>query len=158
MTGRFKHYLLNEEKSYLSHRIGDVMTAMQDVQDDLPGLGARHLVKIAEDLVNQIRKILHGHWSEKNKKHLEELQKVGVAIKKTIEEKGDLKEMLPSATAYLQQLCGKLGVKMNNLDAPDITPGQDANSADFQQTQPDQPPQQQQMPQQPPQMQPQGMM
>jgi hypothetical protein len=141
MAQRFKYFLLNEEKSYLGHRIGDVMSAMQDVQNDLPNLGSRHLVKIGEDLVNQIRKILHGHWSAKNKKHLVELQKIAVAIMKTIDEKGDLKEILPAATAALQQISGKIGVKINNLDAPDATPGQDATGADFQQTQPDQQPQ-----------------
>lgn len=131
---RFKLFLLNEERSYLGHRVGDVLSAMQGVQDDMPNLGTRHLTKLAEDLVNQIRKILHGHWSAKNHIHLKELQKVGVAIKKTIEEKGDLKELLPSATATVQQLMGKLGVKMNNLDAPDAMPGQNASPQDFQLT------------------------
>jgi hypothetical protein len=107
---------------------------MQDVQQDMPNLGTRHLIKLAEDLVNQIRKILHGHWSAKNHVHLKELQKVAVAIKKTIEEKGDLKELMPSATTMIQQLTAKLGVKMNNLDAPDATPGQDVTQQDFQMT------------------------
>lgn len=139
MTNKFKNYLLNEEKSYLGHRVGDVLSAMQDVQNDLPNFGSRHLTKIAEDLVNQIRKILHGHWTGKNAVHLKELQKIAVAIKKTIEEKGDLKEILPAATASMQQLSGKLGVKINNLDAPDTTPGQNASPQDFQQTPPPQP-------------------
>jgi hypothetical protein len=141
---RFKAFLLNEEKSYLGHRVGDILTAMQDVQQDLPNLGSRHLTKIADDLVNQIRKILHSSWSGKNQNYLKELQKIGVAIKRTIEDRGDLKEILPSAAQALQQLSGKLGVKINNLDAPELMQGQEAQPDDFQQTGPDpqsQPPQ-----------------
>lgn len=131
---KFKSFLLNEEKSYLGHRVGDVLTAMQGVQEDLPNLGSRHLTKLAEDLVNQIRKILHSRWSPKNQKHLKELQKIGVALKKTIEDRGDLKDVLPAATQAMQDLSGKLGVKVNTMDAPDLLPGQDIGQQDFQQT------------------------
>lgn len=115
---RFKLFLLNEERSFLGHRVGDVLTAMQDVQQDIPNLGQRHLTKLGEDLVNQIRKILHSRWSAKNYKHLKELQKIGVAIKRAIDEKGDLRELLPAATQAMQDLSTKLGVKVNNLQAP----------------------------------------
>lgn len=147
---KFKLFLLNEERSYLGHRVGDVLTALQDIEQDMPNLGSRHLTKLAEDMVNQIRKILHGSWSPKYHRHLKELQKVAVALKKTIEEKGDLKEILPAASAAIQQLSGKLGVKVNNLDAPDELPGQNITQQDFQMTGPD-PSQQQQPPQAPPQ-------
>lgn len=116
---RFKGYLLNEEKSYLGHRVGDVLTAMQELEEDMPNLGSRHLNKLAEQLVGQIRKILHSQWTLKNQAHLRELQKIGVAIQKTIDDKGDLKEILPAATQALQQLSGKLGVKVNNMEAPE---------------------------------------
>jgi hypothetical protein len=131
---RFKVFLLNEERSFLGRKVGDVLTAMQDVQQDMPNLGQRHLTKIAENLVNQIRKILHGRWSPKYQKDLRELQKVAVAIMRTIEEKGDLKEILPTATQTVQTLSGKLGVKVNNLEAPEQLPGQDATPQDFQMT------------------------
>lgn len=158
---KFKNYLLNEEANFLGHRVGDILTAMQDVQQDMPNLGTRHLTKIAEELVNQIRKILHGSWSAKHQKDLRELQKVGVAIMKTIEEKGDLKEIIPAATQQLQNLSGKLKVKVNNLEAPQM-PGEDISQNDFQLTgqgpeqPPQQPPQGAPQPQQPPQNQPQG--
>lgn len=153
--GKFGLFLVNEEKSYLGHRVGDVLTAMQDIQQDMPNLGTRHLTKIAEDLVNQIRKIIHGSWSPKYFKHLQELQKVGVAIMRTIEEKGDLKELIPTATQMLQSLSSKLGVKVNALEAPDAIPGQNASQSDFQITgdgsqNQQQPPDQQQPPMQPP--------
>lgn len=131
---KFKNYLLNEEKSYLGKKVGDVLTAMQDAQEDLPNLGARQLIRLAGDIVNQIRKILNDSWSGKSIKHLLELQRAGVAIQKAIDEKGDLKEILPAATQLIQKISGDLGVKVNNLEAPEQSMGTDINQNDFQLT------------------------
>lgn len=139
----FKSFLINEEKSHLGHRVNDVLSGMEDVQKDMDNLGSRHLNRLAEDLVNQIRKILHSQWSPKSFKHLEKLQSIGVVLAKTIEEKGDLRELLPNVIKATQQIAGKLGVKINNLQAPEIG---DIEDSDFQQT-----------PQQPEQGQGQGM-
>ena len=107
---RFKHFLVNENRTYLGRKVNDVLTSLQDVQEDMPNLGSRHLTKLADQVVNQIRKILHSSWDVANHKHLKELQKIGVAIQKTINEKGDLKEILPAATQSVQTLAGKLGI------------------------------------------------
>ena len=140
---RFRGFLLNEEKGHLGHKVNSVLTGMQDIQTDMGNIGSRHLNRLAEEIVNQIRKILHSNWTQKNHKYLIDLQKIGVAIMKTIEEKGDLKDVLPSATQELQNLAGKLGVKVNNLEAPEI-PGKDIDQDDFEMTgdgtsQPEQP-------------------
>ena len=132
---KFGVFLLNEERSYLGHRIGDVLSSVQELQDDMPNLGSRHLARLAENVVNQIRKILHTNWNAKYNNKLKELQKIAVAIQKTIDEKGDLKEMIPSAVAALQNLSGKLGVKINNLEAPEVPDEQDIQPQDFQPTQ-----------------------
>lgn len=144
---RFKLFLINEERNFLGRKIGDVLTAMQDIQQDMPNLGSRHLTKLGEDLVNQIRAILHSRWSPKHEKDLRELQKVAVAIMRTIDERGDLREIIPTATQVLQTVSGKLGAKVNNLKAPDAIPGQNASQSDFQLsgTGPQMPPQGQEM-------------
>jgi hypothetical protein len=131
---KFKLFLLNEDKAYLGHKVGDLLTSMQDLQDDMENVGSRHLNRLAEEVVNQIRKILHDQWEQRNHKYLKELQKIGVAIQKTIEDKGDLKEMLPSAVQALQDLSGKLGVKVNNLEAPEMETGEPINQDDFENT------------------------
>ena len=159
---KFKSFLINENKSYLGHRVGDVLTAVHDLTDDLENLGARHLTRLAEEIVNRIRKILHGQWEARNHKYLQELQKVAVAIQKTIDEKGDLREILPAAQQSLEDLSGKLGIKINSLQAPpERAGGEDVSQQDFQLTgqgpsqqnqgqPPQQPPQGQFPPQQPP--------
>jgi len=153
----FKYFLLNEERGYLGHRVNDVLTSIQDLQDDIENLGSRHLSRLAEDIVNQIRKILHSQWAPRSHKHLEELQKIAVAIQKTIDDKGDLREVIPSVMQNLQTLAGQLGVKVNDLQAPEIIPGEDIDQSDFELTgDGEQPPPAEQPPQpgQPPMPQP----
>jgi len=131
----FKMFVLNEESRYLGNRVGDVLTAAQEIEQDIENLGSRHLNRLADNIVNQIRKILHSHWSNKSEKHLQKLQRVAVAIKKTIEEKGDLKQILPAAVQELQNISGQLGVKVNNLQAPpEELGGEDVSQSDFELT------------------------
>jgi len=133
MTG-FKLFLLNEGRAYLGHKVNDVLTSMQDLQNDMGDLGSRHLNRLAEQIVNEIRKILHSQWAPRNYKHLKELQKVAVAVQSTIEEKGDLREILPAAVQNLQSLAGRLGVKVNDLQAPEMPGGEEITQADFELT------------------------
>jgi hypothetical protein len=130
----FKLFFLNEERSYLGRRVGDVLTSMQELQDDLPNLGSRHLTRLAEDIINQIRKIIHSRWEPKNFKYLTELQKIAVAINKTIDERGDLKTILPAATQAMQDLSSKLGVKINAIQSPEEIGGENISMQDFQLT------------------------
>ena len=168
---KFGYFLLNEEKSYLGHKVGDVLTSLQDLQSDMENLGSRQLTRFGEDIVNQIRKILHSRWNQKHQNKLKELQKIAVAIQKTIDDRGDLREILPSAAQALERLSGKLGVKVNDLDAPEMpeSGGEDVSPQDFQATGPmpdfkndgqDQqmPPQAPPMPTQAPPMPPMGQM
>lgn len=132
---RFKYFLINEGRSYLGQKVSSVLTSLQDLTNDMENLGSRHVVRLSEEIVNQIRKILHSQWEVRYTKHLKELQKIAVAIQKTIEEKGDLDEILPSAVQSLQNLSGELGVKINNLQAPpEREGGQDVTQSDFQLT------------------------
>lgn len=125
----FKSFLLNEEKSYLGHRIGDVLTAVHNLEEDLPGMGSRQISRICEEIVNQIRKILHDQWTPSQMSKLKDLQKIGVALMKAIDEKGDLKTLIPVISSQLENLSGKMGMRTNDIQPPsDETPdGQDVN-------------------------------
>lgn len=116
----FKWFLLNEDKAYFGHRIGDVLTAVQDLEQDMDGMGSRQISKVAESIVNQIRKIIHSQWPPQYAPKLKQLQKIGVALMKAIEEKDDLKQLVPAAAQQLADISGKLGVKTNNLQAPEM--------------------------------------
>jgi hypothetical protein len=115
----FKEFLLNENKAYLGQKVGDILSAVQDLQSDGANMGSRQVTKFSEKVVALIRRVLHGNWSENEEKHLKQLQKVGVALMKAVDEKDDIKEVLPSITQELQKISGDLGVPVNVLGEPD---------------------------------------
>lgn len=147
---------LNESKQYLGAKIGDILTAGQDLQQDIDSLGARQVSRMADELVNQIRKILHSQWQTHQKVYLKELQAVAVMIKKAIEDKKDkgstfdLKETIKIAIQKLEEISTKLGEPVNKMQAPPEDAGDELEPDDFELTgeQPD-PNQQQQQEQQP---------
>lgn len=131
---KFKSFLLNEERSFLGNNVGNVLSGMQSLQNDIENMGSRQISRVSENLVNEIRKILHKNWNPKYHNQLKELQKVAVAIQKTIDERGDLKQILPAALQSLSVLSGKLGVKVNNLTAPEPETQADISPDEFQST------------------------
>lgn len=100
----FRNFLINENRSFLAQKISDILSAIQDLNDNAPNLGARHLMSNAEAIVNQIRRILHTDWPQKDQPNLVKLQKCGVAIVKAIEEKDDLISILKSCQNELEQI------------------------------------------------------
>lgn len=111
----FKGFLLCEEKQYFGARLGDLLNGIHDLNDDAPNMGERHVVRLAEALVNQIRQVLRGRWSIRQRPHLERLQKVGVAIMRAVDEKGDLAEVLRACGHELQQVAERLGTPVNQV-------------------------------------------
>lgn len=120
---RFKHFLLNEDGSsrtgYLAQKIGDLLSALQDLDQNAQHIGTRQQVKNAEEIVNYIRRILHTHWEKSEEEYLRVLQKVGVAIMRGIDEKDDLPSIITSATHEIEKVMSDLGVPVNNLGSPE---------------------------------------
>ncbi len=111
----FKSFLLTEQKDYLAHRVNDVLTGVHELLAAKKQMGAKQMVRNAEDVANQIRKILHTSWPRSEHKHLKTLQKCGVALMKTIEDKGDLSDTFNSVRSELEQLSHRLRVPANKL-------------------------------------------
>lgn len=112
---KFKKFLLEENKVYFGQKVSDVLSALQDLNDNVETMGTKHLVTNAENIVNQIRRIIHTHWPQSEQQNLLILQKCGVAIMKTIEEKNDLISILKSCQENLDQLVGDAKVPINKL-------------------------------------------
>lgn len=113
--GYFKQFLLNESKAFFGQRVGDILSAVQDLETDMDDMGTRQVVKLSQNIVNQIRRILHSSWPDERSKDLKDLQKIAVALMKTIDEKGDVRSVLSSVGRELEKISGKLGVKINNM-------------------------------------------
>jgi hypothetical protein len=112
---KFKNFLLNESKYYLGQKTGDLLAAVQSLRDDSPNMGNRALIRSAQNIINQIRRILHGRWGEEDLKYLEALQKIGVALAKAIDSKDDMGTVIASVAQELEELTGNLEVPINNL-------------------------------------------
>jgi hypothetical protein len=111
----FKDFFLNENKQILGHKVGDILTSVQDLTQNAQNMGTRLLVKRATTVVNMIRRILHAPWNDENLKYLKKLQKVGVAIMKAIDEKDDLPSVIAGCESELEKLSQKMHVPVHNL-------------------------------------------
>ncbi len=137
----FKYFLLSESRVYLGSKIGDILNAMQELQEEGPHMGKRQFMKHAERISAMIRRILHSSWPQKETHHLKGLQKIGVAIMKSIEEKGDLEEALKGGSAELEKILANMKVPVNQIGAPDETEGQKGGeSVENPEHKPDKPP------------------
>lgn len=175
MNISFREFILNENKAYLGERLGTLLTALQELQQNSDGMGTRQVVANSERLVNQIRRILHGNWSRREEKYLKHLQIIGVALAKAIDEKDNLMDVIPSVTSELENLLSKMQVPVHSLgseeqpeeeDSEGVAPPEEMDPQPKQQPQApqdqqqappqEQPPQEQPMPQQPMPMPPAG--
>jgi hypothetical protein len=127
---KFAEYLF-EGQNYLGDQISDILSAVQELQNDMGGMGTRQIADISEDIVNQLRKILHGHWTPQQMPIIKELQKVAVALMKSIDDKDDLKTIIPTISQTLADTASKLGVKSNKIES---VPEGDVSQDDFQLT------------------------
>lgn len=116
---RFKLYLINETNQHLAQKIGDILTALQSLNDDAKHLGSRQLIQACKGISNQIRKILKDNWPDTSLDALKSLQKVGVALMRAIDSNQDIKETIASAVQELQQTSNDLGQPINDLSPPE---------------------------------------
>ena len=115
----FKQYLITENTNFLGQKVGDILTASQELRDDSENMGTKDLVAFSKRIVSQIRRILHSEWNKEDRKYLKVLQKVGVAIMKSIDDKNDIVGTIASATAELEKLTSKIGVPLHKLSGED---------------------------------------
>lgn len=115
---KLRKYLMNEERAYLGERIGDILQALQNLTQDAPNMGKRHLMRLIANIVKQIRRILHSSWTFEEEQYLKELQKVGVALMKGLDTNAELPQLVASCANHVQQLSGKIDQPINDLAAP----------------------------------------
>ena len=112
---RFSHFMINENRAYLSQKIGDITTATESLHDDASHLSPRKLSDLSKGIVDQIRKIIKSSWPDTEGPTLKLLQKFAGALAKTADEGGDLKELLGTGIQELQKLTNKLKMPINDL-------------------------------------------
>jgi len=111
----FKSFVFKEAEDYFTQRTSDILNALQDLNDAADDMGTRHLVSNAQTIVNQMRRIIHTHWSQSERPSLEVLQKCAVAIMKAIDQKDDLKGVLKACQSHVESLTGRRQKPVNKL-------------------------------------------
>jgi len=115
----FKEFILNESKQFFATQCGDILNAIQNLEEEADYIGTRNRVRYSQNIANNIRNLIHSHWSDDLSDNLKKLQIVGVAILKSIEESSELLETIKSSRASLEELVKKLGVPINNVGIPE---------------------------------------
>jgi hypothetical protein len=125
----FKNYLILENEQFLAVQIKNILEDLQNLQDEIESIGTRNLVRTSTVIANNIRNIVKSHWEISDKKALFSLQKCGVAILKSIEEKSDLKEIMPelvketeAALVYLKEPVNKIASPSTKTAKEEPTP------------------------------------
>ena len=115
----FKEFILNESKQFFATQCGDILNAIQNLEEEANYIGTRNLVRYSQNIANNIRNIIHSHWTDDLNEHLQKLQAIGVAILKSIEESSELLEAIKSSRVTLEDLVKKLGMPINNVGVPE---------------------------------------
>lgn len=117
---KFKEFLLIENKSLLSQRVGDILNAVQDLSEDPKNIDKKQKV---ENIVNQIRRILHTKWPSNQEMVLVTLRKCAVNMMMSIdpkkENKPDLDMVINSCKKTLESLVKNLDGPINQITSPD---------------------------------------
>lgn len=125
MRKEFRKFLVTEEKVYLGQRIGDILTAMQQLKEDSPNMGKRHLIRVVTNIVKQIRRVLHSSWTFEEERYLKDMQRVGVALMKGLDDNEDLVQLITNCVASMEKLSDVIDTPINNLATPAYNPEND---------------------------------
>jgi len=117
VVDRFKTFVLNETRSHLGEKVGDILSSLQNLDNDAANLGNKALITSAEGIVDNIQPVLSAKWPDTELATLQSLQRIGVALKLAIDSNEDLKQIISTAVEDLQQASGESEEPVNDLAA-----------------------------------------
>lgn len=112
---KFKEFVIKENAMYFGQKVSNILSAMQDLNETLSTMGTKHIVSNSQNIVNQIRRIIHTKWSDKEERDLLVLQRCAVSIMRAIEEKDDLKSILQACEQQIEEVLSRYDVANNNI-------------------------------------------
>jgi len=111
----FKSFIFKENRAFLGKEISEILTSLQEIQDEAKKIGTKNLVRFTDKIVNQIRSLLGGHWLDDDLKFLKGMQKVGVALAKALSDNDNLEDTIASSVVEIQNILKKMNVPVNDL-------------------------------------------
>lgn len=118
----FKVFLLNEQQQYLAQRVGDILSALHSLQQDGAGLGNRAMLRTADAIVGQMRRLLTARWSREEQKFLARLQRAAVYLARAVDGTEKMPEVVAGVVGELEALVSQMGQPVNRLAAPGAPP------------------------------------
>ncbi len=119
----FKYYIFKENIKMLGSKIGDIISNFEKAIEQYDVVGLKTSMHNIAEISADIRSLIQGHMATENKKYMKELQKIGVALEKMIENKqGDSKKTLEDCASSLKNIAKEIGVPLNDIGvAPEET-------------------------------------
>jgi hypothetical protein len=117
----FKNFLLNENKSDFAVKVGEILSALQDVYLDIDVMTKKDIFVYVINIVNNIRPLLK---KDIGANYLISLQKIATALMKDYDEKNDPKDNIYSSVEELKSLLSSVGLPINKINitkAPEQT-------------------------------------
>ncbi len=111
----FRRFIVLENLQLLGDKIGTLLKNLQELQENYKDIGMVTTCNTIEVMISDIQSILRGHWDSSSKKHFKELQKVGIALSKLLEEKDDFEKVLTDCVEEVKAIATKLNVPLNDL-------------------------------------------
>lgn len=117
----FKNYLLIENKTLFSQRLGDIMNALQELLNNPIKIGKD---KSAKKIADEIRsRFLKTKWSSSLEGNLIILRNCAANILMSLdpkkENRKDLESVLKACLNKLQQMSSNLDAPINNITSPE---------------------------------------
>lgn len=114
----FKQFLIIENEQFLALQTNDILEDLKNLKDEIENIGTKNLVKTSQLIANNIRNIIKSHWEISTDKPLLSLQKCGVAILKAIQEKSDLKDIIPACIEEIEKTISQMKEPVNRIASP----------------------------------------
>lgn len=109
----FKNFLYNENKSDFVVKVGDILSALQDIYSDIDVMSKKDVFVYVVNTVSSIRPLLK---KDMNPIYLKTLQKIAIALNKDYDEKNDPKDNIYSSIKELESLLSSSGLPVNKIN------------------------------------------
>ena len=109
----FKDFLLSENKSDFAVKVGDILSALQDIYSDIDVMSKKDVFVYVINIVNKIRPLLK---KDIGLNYLKILQKIATALMKDYDEKNDPKDNIYSSIKELESLLSSVGLPINKIN------------------------------------------
>jgi hypothetical protein len=108
---KFKNFLLEEGFNFSNVKVGDILSAFQQLSFDIDNIKKKDLKNTLENIILNMRSLLN---SKSDKILISVIQKIICAIKDDIEVNGDFKSTIESSIYELEKYLKDKKVVLNN--------------------------------------------